>query len=161
MEWDVREILKGLGSWGIFTTIAMFIAKKMDWIRFGKSDAAKVEKVHAETALDMAAVAEKQIEKEVKISDAALQWTVNLAARLEKALSMNDKKQETIERLYGIIERMKDDFDRDMERIKSDYDKRIEDLKVEFEASKRELIQERQENREEIRRLKEQIDGNT
>lgn len=159
MEWDVREILKAVGGWGVFTAIAALVAKKMDWIRFGKADAAKVEKVHAEAALDLASVAEKEIEKEVKISNAALQWTVNLSARLEKALAMIDKKQEVIERLYGIIDKMKEDFDSDIEKIKSAYDKRIEDLKKEFDKSKNELLSEREENRKEIKRLKAQIEG--
>lgn len=172
VEWDIKEILKSVGGYGVFTTIALFIAKRMDWIRFGKTDAAKVDKVNAETALDLASVAEKEIEKEVKISTAALQWNINLASRLEKALSMVDAKQEIIERLYGVIEKMKEDFDksiskmkddfnRDIEKVKSSYDKRIGDIKKEFEHSKKELLAESEKSKEEIRRLKEQIHGNT
>lgn len=170
MEWDVREILKSVGSWGVVTALVALIAKKMDWVRFGKTDAAKVKKVNAEAALDLASVAEKEIEKEVKISNAALQWNINLAARLEKALSMVDSKQEIIERLYGVIDKMKEDFDksiakmkedfdRDIGKIKAAYDKRIEDIKKEFEDSKKDLLAESEKNKEEIRRLKEQING--
>ena len=158
MKWEISDILKVAGG-GIFTALATIIANAMGWLRFGKRDLAQVGKVKSETALDMAAISEKKISDEVKISDAALQWTVNLASRLEQANVMIDKKQQENDRLHGIIDLMKSDFEREFQKLKTDFNDRIKELEQEFKRSKNDLIKERQENREEIKRLKDQING--
>jgi flagellar motility protein MotE (MotC chaperone) len=104
-------------------------------------------------------VAEKKISDEVKISDAALQWTVNLASRLEQANIMIDKKQQENDRLHDIIDVMKRDFEREFQKLKDDFNDRIRELENEFKKSKNDLIKEREDNREEIKRLKLQING--
>ncbi|MEO9145079.1 MAG: hypothetical protein ABI237_05930 [Ginsengibacter sp.] len=144
--------MKAVSGWGLFTLIAAIIAKRMDWKRFRKTDEAKEGKVDAETALE-------RISAEVKISDAALQWTVNLAARLEQANVMIDKKQAENDRLHEIIDVMKTDFDRQVQKLKEDFNKRIKQLEQEFHKSRQELIDERESNREEIKRLKTQINN--
>lgn len=159
MEWKAEDILKIVAGGGFFTLVSTIVARAMGWIRFGKVDKAKIGKVEAETALDMATITQKKISDEVKISDAALQWTVNLASQLEKANAMLDKKQTENDRLHGIIDVMKKDFEREFQKLKEDFNKRIRELELEFEKSKNELIKEREENRAEIQRLKAQING--
>lgn len=159
MEWETEDIIKVLTGTGIFTLISTIVASAMGWVRFGKADKAKIGKVESETALDIATVAQKRISDEVKISDAALQWNINLASQLEKAIMLNDKKQAENDRLHGIIDTMKKDFEQAFEKLKSEFNRRIKELEAEFERSKSELIKEREENREEIKRLKMQING--
>lgn len=154
------DIVKMLISGGIFTAIAAIFANLMGWLRFSKNDKAQVNKIEAEAALDRATITEKKISDEVKISDAALQWTINCFSRLEQANLMIDKKQEENDRLHGIIDVMKQDFERDIKKIKEDFDGRIKQIEKEFEKSKTELMREREENRQEIIRLKNQINGN-
>lgn len=161
MKWDIEDILKILGGGGLLAAIVSVFGNMMGWVRFGKKDSAEVGKIKSETALDAATIAEKKIADEVKISDAALQWTVNLASRLEQANIMIDKKQEENDRLHGIIDIMKKDFDREFQKLKDSFNRRIKELEGEFEKSKQELIKEREENRAEIKRLKDQIDGNS
>lgn len=159
MEWKTDDILKILAGGGSSIVISTIVARAMGWIRFGKVDKAKIGKVEAETALDIATVTQKKISDEVKISDAALQWTVNLASQLEKANAMLDKKQTENDRLHDIIDVMKRDFEKAFQKLKEDFNKRIRELELEFEKSKNELIKEREDNREEIKRLKAQING--
>lgn len=160
MKWDITDILKSIAGGGVFAALSTILAIAMGWIRFGKKDRADIGKVQSETALDLASIAEKKISDEVKISDAALQWTVNLATRLEQANVMIDKKQQENERLHEIIDVMKRDFEREFQKLKEDFNARIRELENEFEKSKNDLIREREENREEIKRLKDQINGN-
>ena len=160
MEWKTEDILKVVAGGGFFTLLSTIIARAMGWIRFGKADKARVGKVQAETALDIATITQKKISDEVKISDAALQWTVNLATQLEKANAMIEKKQTENDRLHGIIDVMKRDFEREFQKLKDDFNQRIKELEKELERSRDELIQERSANREEIKKLKAQIDGN-
>ena len=159
MEWKAEDILKIITGGGLFTLLSTIIARAMGWIRFGKADKARIGKVEAETAIRIATVAQKKISDEIKISDAALQWNLNLAAQLEKANVMNDKKQEENDRLHDIINKMKRDFDEAFQKLKKDFDTRLKQLESEFEKSRRELIAEREENLAEIKRLKMQIDG--
>lgn len=154
MEWNVQSLLTG----SAFTALLAIIANAMGWIRFKKKDNANVDKIKSATALDIAEVTQKRIQDEVKISDAALQWTVNLASQLEKANSMIEKKQIENDRLYGIIDTMKDDFERDFEKLKSDFNTRIQQLERELEISRLALAKEREINMIEIERLKKQID---
>lgn len=143
MKWEIPDIFKAIGSWGIFTFISVIIAKRMDWRRFRKTDVAKEGKVDAETA-------SQRISAEVKISDAALQWTVNLASRYEKVQAEND-------RLHDIIDLMKGDFEPQVQ----DFNRRILQLEKEFEKSNQILINERDKDREEIKRLRSQIADST
>jgi len=161
MEWKTEDILKMVAGGGFFTLISTIVARGMGWIRFGKSDKAKIGKVEAETALDIATVAQKKISDEVKISDAALQWTVNLASQLERANMLIEKKQIENDRLHGIIDVMKQDFETAFQKLKEDFNQRIKQLEMEFEKSRNELIEEREANRAEISKLKRQIDGNS
>jgi len=161
VKWEITDILKILGGGGVLAAIVSLVGSAMGWLRFGKKDSAEIGKIQSETALDAATIAEKKIADEVRISDAALQWTVNLATRLEQANLMIDKKQEENERLHGIIDIMKKDFEREFQKLKDNFNKRIKELENEFERSKQELIKEREENREEIKRLKNQLDGNS
>lgn len=142
MEWKTEDILKVITGSGLLTLLSTIVARAMGWIRFGKVDRAKIGKVEAETAIDLATATQKKIETEVKISDAALQWTVNLASQLEKANTMND-------RLNGVIDAMRRDFEKEIKKLKEDFTKRIKDLEDE-------LRQEREAYREEIKNLKEQ-----
>lgn len=160
MDWSPIDIIKSLLSGSIITTLATIIAKKMDWIRFGKSDDAKIGKIKAETVVELANASAKRISDEVKISDAALQWTVNLASQLEKANALIDKKQAENDRLHGIIDAMKRDFEDAVQKLKQEFKERIRQLEADFEKSKNELIAEREANRNEIKKLKRQIDGN-
>lgn len=160
MEWSPSDIVKSLLSGSVITAIATLIAKKMDWIRFGKSDDAKIGKIRAETAVELANVSAKRISDEVKISDAALQWNINLASQLEKANALIDKKQAENDRLHGIIDTMKRDFEDAVTRLKDEFRQRIKQLEADFEKSKNELIAEREANRDEIKKLKRQIYGN-
>lgn len=152
MRWDITDILKIAGG-GLFTALLTFFATLMGWIRFGKKDRADVGKVRSETALDIATIREKKVSDEVKISDAALQWTINISTRLEKEQQEND-------RLHSIIDTMKRDFEIQVQKLKNDFNQRIKELENEFEKSKNDLIKEREENMEEIKRLKRQINGN-
>jgi len=159
MEWKTEDILKVITGSGLLTLLSTIVARAMGWIRFGKVDKARVGKVEAETAIDIATVAQKRISDEVKISDAALQWNINLASQLEKANILNDKKQAENDRLHGIIDTMKRDFEVAFEKLKSEFNRRIKELEAEFEKSKNDFIKEREENREEIKRLKAEING--
>lgn len=149
MEWKTEDILRVVVGGGFFTLLSTIVARAMGWIRFGKTDKAKIGKVEAETAIDLATATQKKIETEVKISDAALQWTVNLASQLEKANTMND-------RLNGIIDAMRRDFDKEVKKLKEDFAKRINELEEEVKRYKNELIKEREAYHEEVKKLKEQ-----
>lgn len=159
MEWKTEDILKVITGSGLLTLLSTIVARGMGWIRFGKVDKARVGKVEAETAIDIATVTQKRISDEVKISDAALQWNINLASQLEKANILNDKKQAENDRLHGIIDTMKRDFEVAFEKLKSEFNRRIKELEAEFEKSKNDFIKEREENRDEIKRLKAEING--
>lgn len=159
MKWEFDDILKMIFGGGFMTAIVALLARKMDWIRFGKTDEANISKVQAETAIDLAVVTAKRISDEVKISDAALQWTINLATQLERANVMIEKKQIENDRLDGIIELMKRDFEKAFEKLKEEFNKRVKQLENELETSRDELIEERKVNWDEIERLKKQIDG--
>lgn len=148
------DILKWIVGGGSFTAVLFGIfAKAMGWIRFRKKDSADTEKVRSETAIDLATVTEKRISDEVKISDAALQWTVNLATQLEKANIMIEKKQVENERLHGIIDLMKSDFEKSMKELHDNFNKRFHDLEMEFAASREVWKRERNDNLFEIARL--------
>ncbi len=156
MEWKTEDLWKLIAGSTVLTAI---IGKAMGWLRFGKSDKANVGKVEAETAVDLATVNAKKISDEIKISEAALQWTINLSSRLEKANAMIDRKQQENDRLHDIISKIKHDFDEEVQKLKNNFNKRIRELESEFEKSKNELLKEREENREEIKKLKNQIYG--
>lgn len=157
MKWELEDILKALSGWGILAALSALIVKKMDWKRFKKTDIAKEKKVVSETALDLALIAEKQISDEVKISNAALQWALNFSASSERAYAMLDKKQEEIERLHVIIDDMKANSEIKLKEIKDDFI-RVEDG---FKTLKWKLLMEREEDRKEIKRLKDIIDANS
>ena len=159
MEWNAESIMKYVGGTGIFTLLTMIVGKAMGWIRFGKVDKAKVGKVQSETAIDIATVTQKKIEDEVKISGAALQWAANFAAQTEKANAMNERLQTENERLHSVIDTMKANFEKAIEKIKEDFYRQIKELEADFIKSKDELIKRDHANREEIKRLKAQIDG--
>jgi hypothetical protein len=128
MEWKTEDILKVITGSGLLTLLSTIVARGMGWIRFGKADKAKVGKVEAETALDMAAVAEKRISDEVKLSNTTLQWNINLSAQLEKALMMNEKKQAENDRLHDIIIALKYDYEK--------LSRRVSQLETELEKAK-------------------------
>lgn len=152
MRWEQTDILKILAGGGLFTALVTFLANIMGWVRFGKKDVAEVGKVKSETALDIATIAEKKASDEVKISNAALQWTVNLSARLEKEQMEND-------RLHSIIDTLKNDWERDVKKMKDEYDLRIKILEEDLERVSKALTKEREENMQEIKRLKDQINA--
>ena len=153
MKWEVTDILKSIAGGGMFAALTTVLASAMGWVRFGKKDNAEVGKVRSETALDIATIREKKISDEIKISEAALQWTINISARLEKEQQEND-------RLHSIIDNMKRDFEKQVQKLTNDFNQRIKDLENEFEKSKRNFIKEREENIAEITRLKKQVNGN-
>lgn len=100
MEWNGEKIWQALLSGGFITALTAIIAKKMDWVRFGRKDRAEVQKIEAET---LAKINAKRIEDEVKISANALEWSAKIWAQLEKA-------NNEIDRLYNIISRMRDEM---------------------------------------------------
>lgn len=153
--------LKDILTWvlGGGSLVTLIVAKAFGWLRFRNKDSADTDKVRSETAIDLATVSEKRITDEVKISDAALQWTVNLATQLEKANQMIDKKQGENERLHGIIDLMKIDFERSMKELRENFDKRFHDLEREFDLSREAWVKERNDNLFEIARLTKKING--
>lgn len=118
------------------------------WIRYGKTDKAKVNQINIDS----------ESEKEVKLSKAALEWTIILQAQVEKANLMIDKKQTENERLHDIIDTMKIDFDKNIKEITFNFNNRMRELEKEFEESHIEFINERKANLQEIERLKKQIE---
>lgn len=154
------DIIKWIIGGGSFATVIIGIfARAMGWIRFRKKDSADTDKVKSETAIDLATVNEKKISDEVKISDAALQWTVNLATQLERANTRIDMKQSEIERLHEIIDLMKIDFEKSMKELHENFNKRFSDLEKEFDISKEAWKKERNDNMFEISRLTKIING--
>lgn len=133
MEWKTEDILKMVTGGGLLTLISTIVARGMGWIRFGKVDKAKIGKVQSETALDMASVAEKETSKDVRLADTALQWNINLASQLEKAIMMNEKKQEENDRLHDIIIALKHDYEK--------LSRRVSQLEQELEKAKKELTE--------------------
>lgn len=159
MEWNFQNIIQTLLSGAILTAVTGIVARGMGWIRFKQRDSADVGKIKSSTALDIAEITQKRISDEVKISDMALQWTINLASQLEKANLMIEKKQMENDRLHVIIDTMKTDFDRDFQKLKDDFDMRIRHLEQELDTSKTDLREEREANMKEIQILKKQIDA--
>lgn len=159
MEWNFQNIIQTLLSGAILTAVTGIVARGMGWIRFKQRDSADVGKIKSSTALDIAEITQKRISDEVKISDMALQWTINLASQLEKANLMIEKKQMENDRLHVIIDTMKTDFERDFQKLKDDFDMRIRHLEQELDTSKTDLREEREANMKEIQILKKQIDA--
>ncbi len=153
MKWTWETILQMLLAGGLFTALAGFFAKQMDWIRFRKKDSVEVGKVEAETELIRANAAEK-------VSDTALQLLSNVAVQLDKANMVIDKKEKENERLHEIIVTLKDDFERDFQKLRDDFNKRINELEQELEKSRQELERERIEYQKEIEKFKKFRDGN-
>jgi hypothetical protein len=133
MEWKTEDILKVVTGGGLLTLVSTIIARAMGWIRFGKTDKAKIGKVQSETALDIATISEKEASKDVRLADTALQWNINLASQLEKAIMMNEKKQEENDRLHDIIIALKHDYEK--------LSRRVSQLEMELERAKRELTE--------------------
>src|SRR5947199_384771 len=117
MEWTVQDIVKSVLGGGLFTGIVALVGRAMGWLRFNKKDNADVSKVKSETAIDLAEVDNKKIDDEVKISKAALEWTVQLAGQLEKANLINEKRQQEIERLHAVMAKMREDFEKRMSEM--------------------------------------------
>lgn len=159
MEWKAEDIFKIVAGSGAFTLISTIIAKSMGWIRFGKADKVRIQKVQSETVLDIATVLQKKITDESKVADTALQWNINLATQLEKEKVMNDKKQTEIDRLHDIINKMKYDFEGRVQKLREDFESSMKNLEAEFEKSRKRFVAEREENVAEIQRLKRQING--
>lgn len=159
MKWEADDIIRAILGGGFFTAITAVIANIMGWVRFGKSDRVKIKKVESETAIDLAIINEKRISDAVKVSDAALNWNVQLAIQLEKANMAIDKKQEENDRLHDIIHTMKLDFEEAFQKLKKDFNDRIKELEEEFEKSRVSFLGERDRNLNEIKILKDQIDG--
>lgn len=149
-QWIIT-ILTGGGAVGLFA----LIGNAMGWVRFRKKDDAQVYKVHAETQVDLAEASNKKIDDEVKISKAALEWTVQLASQLEKANILNDKRQEEIDRLHELIQQMKADADKQ----KADFDKRMKEVEDVLDANQNELNVERQKNQDLLSKLNQFING--
>lgn len=147
VKWEMEDILKVLGGGGLLAAIVSVIGNMMGWIRFGKKDSAEIGKIQSEIALNAATVAEKKIADEIKISETAIEWAKTFSSSLEQANIMIDKKQEENDRLHGIIDVMKKDFEREVRELTESFNKRIKELEGEFEKSK-----------QEIKRLKDQLE---
>lgn len=114
MIWaDAIKVLGGTALAGILA----LIGKAMGWIRFSGKDRADTQKVQSEINLDHAEVHNKKIDEEIKISKAALEWTVQLAAQLEKANLLNEKRIIEIDRLKDVIFKMREDFDKRIDAV--------------------------------------------
>lgn len=76
---DILKILAGVFA----TSFIAFLGNVFGIIRFGKTDTAKIQQIH--------------IENEVALSKQALEWTINLKARLDKADEQIDAIREECE----------------------------------------------------------------
>jgi hypothetical protein len=124
-----------------------FISSQFNWLRFAKKDKAGVKKIESEIGIDLADATNKKIDAEVKISSAALEWTVQLAQQLERANVVSEKRQIEIDRLHDVIDKMRDDFNR-----------RMRELEEALEQSQTDLDNERERCYLEIETLKKQIE---
>ncbi len=143
MKWTWETILQMLIAGGLFTAVAGFFAKQMDWIRFRKKDSVDVGRIAAETDFIRAETAEKKTITEIKFSEALLVSLEKVARQLDRANMTNDKKEIENQRLHDIIGTLKQDFKKDFEKLKEDFDKRIDELEEELSVSKKELLEER------------------
>ena len=144
-----NEWFKILGSGTVITALAGLIAKTMGWIRFEKRDAAEVSKMNSSSQVDLADVANKKIDDEVKISKAALEWTVQLAEQLAKSNVINEKRQVEIDRLHDVMKHMREDFET-----------RMNEMEIMLQGAQKELTEERNKNKLLLDRLNAHINGN-
>lgn len=141
------NILKICGGAAI-PILGGILLNAMGWIRFSSKDKADISKVQSETAVDLAEVASKRIEDEVLIAKTALEWTVQLAAQLERSNGLNDRRSGEIERLHTVIQAMRDDFDQ-----------RLDEINNMLDLTRNELVEERNKNRVLLDKLNAFIDG--
>lgn len=153
MAWT--EILTIIIGSGLATGVLALLGNAMGWVRFSKKDKAEISKVESETKLDLAEVVNKKIDDEVKISKAALEWTVQLALQLEKANLVNDKRQQEIDRLHTVMNEMRLDF----EIRKVEFEKRMDDMEKLIQINQADLLHERTKNTELIEKLNSYING--
>lgn len=142
MEWNWEKIWPAIVSGTLISAVAAFVGKQMDWIRFGSRDKAKIKKIESETGIDLAEINAKKIDDEIKISKAALEWTVQLSEQLERAHLLNEKRQRENDALHEMINKMRTDFDA-----------RIQELETALDKSQQQLAKERRE----IEKLRQQL----
>lgn len=159
MEWTWDDVKKILGGGAVITALLTFLGNALGIIRFRKKDVAETKKVESETANDFADIRSKSTEDEIKISKAALEWTVQLAGQLEKANAVNEKRQAENERLHSVIDTMKKDFAATITQMQNDFNKRIKELEEALEDSQNALAEEAEKYKLEISKLRAQIDG--
>lgn len=122
MEWDWNKIWPAI-SGSLVTACAAIIANAMGWIRFGQKDKAQVGKIKSETAIDLARISAKKIDDEIKISKAALEWTVQLSEQLERAHLLTEKRQMENDALHEMINKMRIDFDAQIQELETALEK--------------------------------------
>jgi hypothetical protein len=137
------DIIYGFVGSAITAALA-FLGKVLGW--FAPKDKAEAKKIEAETKVDLASEANKKVDDEIKISKAALEWTVQIAGQLEKANQVIEKRQAEVERLTDTIANMKSEF----EAIVLGFNKRIQELEEALKATTDELQQEREINQKEM-----------
>lgn len=138
----MQDWIKILFGSGLVSGVFLVIGNSLGWIRFKKKDDAEVQSIKAD-------VQSKKVEDEIKISKAALEWTVQLAARLETANVTIEKRQIEIDRLHGVIQLMRDDFE-----------KRMTEMEAMLTLNQEEIDTERKKNQELLNKLKPYISGN-
>lgn len=124
------------------TAIVGFLASQMNWIRFLKRDKANVKKIESEISIDNAESDSRKADTEIKISKAALEWTVQIAEQLERANDVSDKRQVEIDRLHSVINTMRTDFNKRIQELEEELDKTQEEInneRMELERLKKEI----------------------
>ena len=105
--------------------------------------------MNSSSQVDLADVANKKIDDEVKISKAALEWTVQLAEQLAKSNVINEKRQVEIDRLHDVMKHMREDFET-----------RMNEMEIMLQGAQKELTEERNKNKLLLDRLNAHINGN-
>lgn len=141
-------MLPALLGGGLLTGIFAVIANAMGWIRFSKKDTADISKVNSETTVTLADANNKKIDDEVKISKAALEWTVQLAGQLERCNAIGEKKQAEIEAIRVLMQELRDEL-----RLK------IENMDALLDKAQKELSYERALNKELLEKIKSHMNG--
>ena len=137
-----NEWFKVLGGGTVITALAGLIAKTMGWIRFDKRDAAEVGKMNSSSQVDLADVANKKIDDEVKLSTASLEWTIELSRQLSNCNLLNEKRQAENDKLHEAMKQMRIDFEA-----------RMNEMDAILKAERQELAAERRCNKELLDRL--------
>ena len=141
------DVLKMLGLGGVIAILG-YLAKQYNFFRLKPVERAGVKKKESEIKVDDAIISNKRIDDEVRISKAALEWTVQLASQLEKANKMSDKRQQEIDRLHEVMTGMRKDFE-----------KRMSQMESMLEQTQRELNAEKIKNNELIEKINKYLRG--